>query len=211
MERRGFELSPLISSSLNSPYQYLPLSAKLFETLQQKTQRTFLCYPPPRSNESRSHQAVQTISCCWSYHKQGLRWELPFGRRDPALACAAVAVPGSSSHQHSPHLPVRHSGFCCPGLQASGPCDKLVERGSTAECRHTVQCPPFQQIQTASGLFVFPALEALSVDSLLTKALMSKARQSSLGCIYPVLENEPTTFFIPLISLQGLIVLWFQV
>lgn len=90
LERRSFDLFSLISFSLNSPYQYFLLSAKFFKTLsRQKMQGTILCCPPPSSNESS-----ETMSCCWSCCRQ----ELPFGNTDPvlALACAGVAVPGSS-------------------------------------------------------------------------------------------------------------------
>ena len=161
MERRGFDVSSLISSSLNSPYQYfLALCKSSLKPFNRKCKGPFsvalhpgamkagpikLCKPRAVAGAAAGRGSGR--SCRLETEVQPWRWPVP-GR----LCQAAPA------HQHDPHLPAHHTGFCCPGLQASGPHSKLVERDSTAGSRHIIQCPVFQKIQTASGHSVFSSL-----------------------------------------------------
>lgn len=75
----------------------LPLCKSSLKPFSEKCKGPFSVAVHPGAMKAGPHQAVQTMSCCWSCCRQGFWWELPFGNRDPALAlaCAEAAVPSS--------------------------------------------------------------------------------------------------------------------
>jgi len=122
----------------------VPLCKISLKPLSGKCKGPFFVAIHPGAMKAGPQQAVQTMSCSWSCCRQGLRQELPFGNIQPGH----WPVPGqpcqaAPAHQHCPHLPAPHSAFSWPGLQASGPHSKSVERDSTAGSRHSIQCPCF--------------------------------------------------------------------
>lgn len=143
LERMDFDLSSLISSSLNSSYQYFSMQ-KFFETLQWKMQRTFLLL----STQEQWKQVP--IKLCKP-------WAVAGAAAGRHLAGAAIwkqrSSPGTGlwwgGHARQP-LPTStvppacsQQWICSPGLQASGPHSKLVEMDTTAGSRHIIQCPHF--------------------------------------------------------------------
>lgn len=111
LERVGFDLSSLISSFLNSSYQYFSMQ-KFLKPFSGKCKRPFSCCPP-KSNESKSPSSCANHELLLELLQAGIWQELPFGNRDPALAlaCDGVAMPGSPCPPAQSHLLAHNSGF----------------------------------------------------------------------------------------------------
>lgn len=162
-------------------------------------QRTFLCCPHPGAMKSGPIKLCKpwaVAGAAAGRASSGIRrleteiqpWRWPV----PRQLCRAAPA-----HSTVPTCLLTTVAFVVQDCRLSGPHSKWVESDSTAGSRHIIQRPHSPKYSDGFRSLSFPALEGPSVDSLLPKALTSRASRAHLVAFILCWKiNQPLPLFL---------------